>query len=526
MNEAVQNAIVERRQGGASQRAIARDLGISRASVARILARVAANRNGQTPASPLPPTPKRRKSLLDAYEPILRELLARYPDITAMRLFEELRTRGFAGKYTIVRQRVDLLRPRPAKEPVLRFETSPGAQAQMDYAIYDLDFTQEGRRRVYLFSYLLAYSRRAYLRFVDSQDFTTTIREHVRAFTYLQGVAATCLYDNQKVVVLRHDEDGPVYNPHFLAFATHYGFKPWACRPRRPQTKGKSERRFHFVEISLLNGRTFHGLDQLNDVTTWWLAQVADVRVHAETKQTGLERYAAEKAHLIALPAQPYDTALVLYRSVNAEGFIPYRQNFYAVPWCYIGRLLPVRITEHEVVVYSPTVEEVARHALLPRTVTGQRQIGSVHPGRSDQSERLAILHERFQEFGPAAQRFFDGLLSKQRQGKYQAQHVLALLANYERTDWLAALERADRFGAYSLAAVERILAANAKPKSILASLAEQERQHLDPYLRDDPVAARPTAAYQHLLTSEACHHGPPPPAAHDSTASLDSGSA
>ena len=71
----------------------------------------------------------------------------------------------------------------------------------MDYAVYDIDFTSEGRRRVYLFSYILGYSRRQYLRFVESQDFATTVREHVRAFAHLGGVAATCLYDNQKVVV-------------------------------------------------------------------------------------------------------------------------------------------------------------------------------------------------------------------------------------------------------------------------------------------------------------------------------------
>jgi hypothetical protein len=130
------------------------------------------------------------------------------------------------------------------------------------------------------------------------------------------------------------------------------------------------------------------------------------------------------------------------------------------------------------------------------------------------------VLEERFQQLGPAPRRFLDGLLAKQRQGKYQAQHVLALLAGYERADWLAALERAVRFGAYSLTAVERILAVNAKPKSILASLAEQERQHLEPYLRDDPVAPRPTADYQHLLTPEASSHGPPSPTpiANDST--------
>ena len=306
MNEAMRNAIVERRQAKASVRNIARELGISRESVQRVLAQVAAERSGQAPSANMLLPPQRRKSQLDAYEPVLRELLARYPDMTSRRLFEELRARGFAGKYTIVRERVGLLRQRPTKEPVLRFETAPGAQAQMDYGIYDIDFTQEGRRRVYLFNYLLGYSRRAFLRFVDAQDFTTTIREHVRAFTYLEGVAATCLYDNQKVVVLRHDDDGPIYNPRFLAFATHYGFKPWACKPQRPQTKGKSERRFHFAEINLLNGRTFHTLDHLNEVTRGWLTSVADMRVHGETKQTPLERYAAEKAHLIPLPASPY----------------------------------------------------------------------------------------------------------------------------------------------------------------------------------------------------------------------------
>ena len=524
MNEAVRNAIVERRQTGASVRGIARELGIARQSVQRVLDQVAAERTGQAKSANVPLPPQRRPSQLDTYEPVLRELLARYPDMTARRLFEELRGRGFAGQYTIVRERVGLLRPRPAPAPVLRFETPPGAQAQMDYGVYDIDFTQEGRRRVYLFSYLLGYSRRAYLHFVDAQDFTTTIREHVRAFTQFEGVAATCLYDNQKVVVLRHDDDGPIYNPRFLAFATHYGFKPWACKPRRPQTKGKIERRFHFAEISLLNGRTFHTLDHLNDVTLWWSANVADVRVHGETRQTPLARYAADKAHLIALPAQPYDTALVLYRSVNAEGFIAYRQNFYAVPWRYIGRLLPMRVTEHEVLVYSPTVEEVARHALLPRTLTGQRQVGSLHPARADANERFAVLAQRFHELGPAARRFLDGLVAKQRQGKYQAQHVLALLASYDRPDWLAALERAVRFGAYSLAAVERILAATAKPKSILASLAEQERQHLEPYLRNDPVAPRPTADYQHLLTPEACNDGPPSPTAraHDDATDAD----
>src|SRR5439155_2703922 len=133
--------------------AIARELGISRGAVGRTLAQVQAQRDG--PAAPLP-RPRQRSSMLDAYEPIIQELLGKYPNLTVERAVQELHARGFQGHYTIVRQRIRLLRPRATPAPVARFETGPGAQAQMDYGVYDLDFTREGRRRVYLFSYLLS----------------------------------------------------------------------------------------------------------------------------------------------------------------------------------------------------------------------------------------------------------------------------------------------------------------------------------------------------------------------------------
>jgi transposase len=517
MNELTRNEIVRRFRAGASMRRIARELGLARNTVTQVLRQVEGRRAGDDG-----PELQRRPCLLDPFEPVIGELLARYPDLNATRLFEELRQRGFTGGYTVVRQRLGELRPRPAPVPVRRFETAPALQAQMDYSPYDLDFTDEGRRRVYAFSYVLGYSRRQYLRFVETQDFATTVREHVRAFAHLGGVAATCLYDNMKVVVTGYEDDVPVYNPRFLAFATHYGYRPVACRPRRPQTKGKVERPFEYVETSLLNGRTFRGLAHLNEVAAWWLAEVADVRVLRHAGKTPGQLHQEELPHLIPLPAQPYDIWPVTYRTVDVEGLITYRQNGYSVPWRYIGSVLPVRVTETEVIIYDPQVAEIARHALLPRTVTGQRSTQKEHRPAEDARQRQARLEERFTELGPTGGRFLEGLLRAQRYGKDQAQRVLALLGSYSRPDVIAALERAVRYGAYSHAAVERILAAQARPKSVLETLADDARRHLPPWADAEPVRPRPTSDYQHLGEVEPPDHAEANPTPGASTAGAD----
>jgi transposase len=499
MNESKRNEIISRWRAGSSIRQIARELGLARNTVGGVLDQIQARRAGTDDGS----TVGKRPSRLDPYEPVIQDLLTRYPDLTAVRLLEELRRRGFTGGYTVVRQRLAAMRPRATPVPVVRFETAPGLQAQMDYAVYDLDFSGEGRRRVNLFSYILGYSRRQYLRFVAAQDLTTTLREHVRAFEHLGGVAATCLYDNMKVVVSGHADGVPIYNPRFLAFATHYGFRPMACRVRRPQTKGKVERPFFYVETSLFNGRTFTSLDHLNETTAWWLAQVADVRELRAAGQTPVQLHQEEIPHLIPLPAQAYDVAPVIYRTVGVEGLITYGQNGYSVPWRHIGSMLPVRLTERELIVYGPQLEEIARHALLPSKITGQRIVSKEHRPGEDARRRQAELEERFAELGEPGRQFLGGLLQAQRYGKDQAQRVLALLGTYARPDLIAALERAVRYGAYSHAAVERILGVQARPRTILEALAEEERRQIAPWLGEDLVSPRPTSDYQYLSESE-----------------------
>jgi transposase len=512
MNRPTDNEIIYRWQGGQSMRGIARELNVSRWRVRRVIQQQQAARDDPS-AGPvnceLPAPAASHSSKLDAFQPLIGQLLQRYPEITATRVLEELKTEGYTGSYTVVRERVKRLRRQPRKPLVERFETGPGVQAQMDWAVYDIDFTREGRRRVNLFSYVLGYSRRQYLHFTERQDFEATLRQHVHAFRHLEGLAATCLYDNMKVVVTRWEDDQPIYNTRFLAFATHYGYRPWACRPRRPQTKGKVERLFHYVELSLLNGRTFRSLEHLNEVTRWWLANVADVRIHRGTKKRPLDAHAEEQPHLLPLPAHDYDTARVVYRIVDEEGLIACDSNRYSVPWQLIGELLPARVTERELVVYDRQIRELARHSLYVGQ-TGQKRIDPKHRPPKDHRRQLEQLRQRFRELGEVAFRFLEGLLKKQRYGKHQAQRVLVLAGAYHRQDLLAAMERAVRYHAYSCSSLQRILDAQATPKASWQMLSEQQQETLRKLTEADSIEARPSADYQYLLFHEENDsHGP-----------------
>ena len=81
-----------------------------------------------------------------------------YPDITAVRLLEELKEAGY-----ILKERLADMRPHT--EPVMRFETDPGLQGQMDWSPYTIPFTRTGKATIQCFSYVLGFSRRQYVDF-------------------------------------------------------------------------------------------------------------------------------------------------------------------------------------------------------------------------------------------------------------------------------------------------------------------------------------------------------------------------
>ena len=445
--------------------------------------------------------PKSRKSKLDPYIPQMKRLLEQYPNITGVRMVEELAQAGFDGGKTIVLDRLRQMRPRPKKEPVIRFETQPGKQGQMDWSYYTIDFTRTGRQKVLCFSYILGYSRRQYIDFTEDRKFYTLIRRHQEAFAYFRGVPRTCLYDGEKTIILRWEAGQPVFNPAFTAFITHYHCQPIACRPGRPETKGKVEAPFNYIEKNLLNARTFQDLRDLRTTGRWWLANRSDTHIHDTTGRPPLELfYEQEKAALTPLPLHPYDCSEVALRVCGSDGFIEHDANKYSVPFEFIADILTVKATDNEIMIYSPHLVPIARHERMP-TGAGKQVEDPAHRRSKNIRYGLEPVKEAFLQLGEDSQVFLEGL--KQRHPRYcgfQARCILRLKQDYHCDDIHKALSHAVKYYAFDAKSVERILKAKAAPRT----LESMQKKKANKIFKTLPrIKQRPLSQYCQLLTGK-----------------------
>jgi len=277
-----------------------------------------------------------RPSKLAPYLDYLRERAAAFPDLSAVRLTREIRERGYSGAYTAVKRFLAAIRPEHRPKPFeVRFETPAGQQAQVDFARFVTEFTDEPgvARIVWLFSLVLGHSRFIFARFAMHQDMQTLLRCHMQAFTAIDGVPIEILYDRMKTAVTGEDDAGHiVYNRSLLALAQHYGFHPKACRPYRAKTKGKVERPFSYIRQDFFLARTFRDLDDLNTQLDDWLATVANIRLHGTTQKVVAEAFHAEQPELQTLPAMPFNALLKLERRVSNDGLVSIGGNYYSVP--------------------------------------------------------------------------------------------------------------------------------------------------------------------------------------------------
>jgi transposase len=363
--------ILELHRQGLSPTAIARQLGLDRKTVRKYIAR------GLEP--PAFRSGRRRPRATDAFLPYLRERLAAYPGLTAVRLLRELRELGFAGGYTAVKHAVQDLRPDHGSGFELRFETPPGDQGQVDFARFEIVFADEPgvRHIVWLFSMVLGFSRLIWAQFVVHQDLQSLLRCHIAAFTAIGGAPREILYDRMKTAVIGEDVDGlVVYNRALIDLARHFGFQPKACRPYRPKTKGKVERPFRYIREDFFLGRGFRNLDDLNVQLRHWLDTVANPRLHATTKRVVNEAFAEERPSLRPLPLAPYRAVLKLERRVSRDGMISVGGNAYSVPDTARRRVLEVHSLVDEICIFESGVV-IARHPPLPGR--GQACIDPAH---------------------------------------------------------------------------------------------------------------------------------------------------
>jgi transposase len=294
---------------GLPKSVIAARLGVSVKTIRRWIAAGLTTAVSEEGARP-PRERQQAPTLLAPYHGIIETRLATYPALSAVRLLAECRAAGYAGSYTQLKRHVRTIRPQPAPEPVVRFDTAPGERGQVDFAEVRFPW---GKRWALLV--VLGYSRVLWRRFCHRQTLLTPMRGLEEAFAYLGGVPRELLFDQLRAVVIddARPRGGRVHaNPEFLRFVAHWGFRIRACRPYRAQTKGKVERPVHYLRHNFLYGREFLGDADVDAQRLQWLGEVANVRVHGTTGEVPWTRFVAtERAQLLPLAPRPHQPLIL-----------------------------------------------------------------------------------------------------------------------------------------------------------------------------------------------------------------------
>lgn len=325
---------------GQSIKAISRELGVSRNTVRKYLRSLEAPRSQPRRAKP---------TKLDDYRAYLKARVeAAHPDwIPATVLFNEIVALGYSGGVRMVSGYLATLKPKRRDDPLVRFETPPGRQMQVDWGSFKL-----GGQRISLFLATLGWSRFNFGVFVANERFETLRDCHEQAFESFGGVPLEVLYDNMRTVVQQRNCYGRGlhrFHPGLKDLAHHYTFMPRLCRPYRAKTKGKVERSIGYIRRSfytpLLSRYKQLGealtLETLNLEFARWLAMTANVRQHATTGEVPSERLIAEQQAL-----QPLPPKLLLGQSrVSAPGRSPIAA-------------MPVEVLQHPLSVYQALLEQ------------------------------------------------------------------------------------------------------------------------------------------------------------------------
>jgi transposase len=302
---------------GLSKTEVARTLGVSRRTLYHWIHSGELDRDLDNAPVRYRPRPAVARKI-DGYREMIQVRLAEYPRLSATRLFDEARAAGYAGGYTQMKDYVREVRPGPPADPVVRFETPPGLQAQVDFAEFRLPW---GKRFALLV--VLGYSRLLWVQYYPRQTLSVLMRGLEEAFMAFGGVPAELLFDQMKAVIIddQREVGGKLLeNIEFVRFAAHWSFRIRACRPYRAKTKGKVERPVSYVRQNFFYGREFLNDADLNQQALAWCTRKANLRLHRTTLEVPQVRFDRdERATLKALAPHPYRPVSQLQQPQSPE---------------------------------------------------------------------------------------------------------------------------------------------------------------------------------------------------------------
>ncbi len=344
------------KETGMSNREIARELGVSRNTVNRMLKKTRIQEKKK----------RHRGSKLDPYREKIRSLIDDH-NLSAVRILEEIRKTGYNGGYTILKDYCNKLRKDRRIQAVYRYETKPGKQSQVDFGEFGYIDIDGKRRKLYAFSMILGYSRMRYVEFTADISTENVIKMHLNAFSFFGGFTDTILYDNMKQVVIdrKIKASESRFNPKFMDFAEYYGIVIRLCYPYRPETKGKIENTIKYLRYNFWVGRSFESLSDINVQCGEWLNRV-NSQIHGTTHEIPVERLKKESLNqLSSVPT--YMTRREESRKISRDCCVSYKGNRYSVPWKYAGRECRI-IEESSIIKLEIDSGIVADHAILTGT--------------------------------------------------------------------------------------------------------------------------------------------------------------
>jgi len=412
--------------------------------------------------------PPQQESTVMPWKASIKEMLERGAGpkaiYDALRLIHD----DFGASLSAVKRfcrRMEQARGVRATDVVIPVETSPGAEAQVDFGYVGKLFDPvSGRlRKAYAFAMILSYSRHMYAKVVFDQKVATWLRLHVEAFEYFGGVPQVLVPDNLKAAVVRAAfgvSESTALNRSYCELARHYRFKIDPTPPYSPNKKGKVERAIRYLKGNFFKPREFDDIDQANTELFRWLLEIAGKRTHGTTGKQPMSSFEQEeKSELLSLPQKRYQLVSWRKGKVHRDCHVSFDGRLYSVPWRFCGQTVWVRATPHTIEIYCETklITDHFRQSNLRRLTKD----GHLPPKREAYRHRLRSYWEDkadglAESVGQYIREAFEqeDELSMLR----PVQAMVTMLQQYPVHRAVAACERARYFGNYSYRALKRIL--------------------------------------------------------------------